>query len=433
MAVTSRSAVIEALAGGTPDALLGTAETEWLDFKTAPYALDSDKGKYELCKDVAAFANAHGGLLVCGVQAEKNSQLAQEKAVKLRPFPRDRVDLDRYVDTLNEHLRPRAAVTMHWYAHSSAEPDGDHYLVIEIDPVPESNRYVIVRRIPNDKEKFTEGVTVPIRHGDRTILLTAEEVAQLINDGLRSRTMASSVRSALDNDLEQAADADVNKLGDLQEWDSTPVLFWQSIPPRAGGILPNFHSPNGIRGAFTKQQVLRLSGFNFYDFYEQPQTLAGGLLIGKRGRAAILLRPDGLITAGAAATADMLGWAMQSQPDRLNPFVLTEMTLEYFRLADGVLQPLAPGSWRHRIIARRFAGEHPRTLGKLNGPWFFGAAQPASEDTWEQEWTAIGDPERDAYEALSRLYVLFGLDTEANPYIDEDRVSTDKLLAAATQ
>ncbi|WP_218150827.1 ATP-binding protein [Actinokineospora terrae] len=29
--------------------------------------MDTDKGKFELCKDVAAFANSLGDLLVCGV------------------------------------------------------------------------------------------------------------------------------------------------------------------------------------------------------------------------------------------------------------------------------------------------------------------------------------------------------------------------------
>lgn len=63
MCVPSRLKVVEALAAGRPEDLIGTAECEWLDFKRDLYHLESDKGKFELCKDVAALANSQGGLV----------------------------------------------------------------------------------------------------------------------------------------------------------------------------------------------------------------------------------------------------------------------------------------------------------------------------------------------------------------------------------
>ncbi|MFD9329878.1 hypothetical protein [Streptomyces sp. NPDC060065] len=55
------------------------------------------------------------------------------------------------------------------------------------------------------------------------------------------------------------------------------------------------------------------------------------------------------------------------------------------------------------------------------------APQPATSDSWNYSWQALGDPERDAYEALSRIYPLFGLDVTGNPFVDADRVVTAKL------
>jgi predicted HTH transcriptional regulator len=66
MAVNSRTEVVSALAQGRPEVLIGTTENSWLDFKSTPYPVHTDKGKFDLCKDVVAFANAQGGLLVCG-------------------------------------------------------------------------------------------------------------------------------------------------------------------------------------------------------------------------------------------------------------------------------------------------------------------------------------------------------------------------------
>jgi hypothetical protein len=61
---------------------------------------------------------------------------------------------------------------------------------------------------------------------------------------------------------------------------------------------------------------------------------------------------------------------------------------------------------------------------------FLSDASPASKDEWQMSWEAIGNPERDAYEALSRIYVLFGVDVATNPYVDDNRVVSDRLCDA---
>lgn len=214
-------------------------------------------------------------------------------------------------------------------------------------------------------------------------------------------------------------------LEQLQDWGETPALFWQSIPPNPAGILPDLYSDGGIRGRLKNQNVLRSHGFNFRDDYGRLRTQNGSLFLG-RGRCALLLRPDGLMTAGAVATPDMLCGAMDSRgrPERINVYVLTELTLEYFRLADELVVPRVPGAWRHRVLARRFEGEQPRTLGPggVRPDRFLTDAAPASADSWEQSWRAAGDPERDAFEALRRIYALFGLDVTTNPDVEDDKI-----------
>ncbi|WP_167455505.1 AlbA family DNA-binding domain-containing protein [Streptomyces tirandamycinicus] len=437
MASLSRSALIEALAAGRPDDLLGVAEASWVDFKRSPYDLASDKGKYELCKDVAAFANAHGGLLVLGVVAEKKNNQALEVATDLRPFPQSRVDVVKYVDTLNEYLRPRVAVSHHWYhdpARSAAEAD-HYYLVIEVEPVPEPSRYVLVRRMINDKERFVDGLAVPVRHGDRTVYMPSEDVYQLINEGVRARD-AAAVGAALappGAEWGEQADQVLDELEQRQDWEEAPVLFWQSFPARpVTGILPGLHSNDGIKRGLKYQDVLRPSGFNFQDSTGRLQTLNGGLYLG-RTRCAVWVRPDGLVTAGATATSDMLCWAMNDSAwaQRLNVHVLTEMTLEYFRIADRLVAPRVAGPWQHRVVTRRFQGDRPRSLGPGGSGLqaFLSDASAASADSWDQSWPADGDPERDAYEALVRVYALFGLDVSTNPDVDSDRVSEERLRA----
>lgn len=431
MTLTSRSALIQALASGQIDDLRGTAESPWLDFKAAPYGLDTDKSKFELCKDVAAFANAVGGLLVVGVGTQKQADRAVELAASFQPFPQGAVDVGRYYDVINEHLRPRVAVTHTWHRDPGRSTVGDrYYLVFEIEPVPERDRWVIVRRILNDKGTFADGVAVPQRHGDRTVFLPPEEIYRLINQGLWARDLALELPRMPHKDLAVEADASLDTLQRLLNWDDAPVLYWQSVPPRHIDILPDLHGGDGIRGSLDRQKVLRPSGFNFANTLGRLRVHEGGLLLNKSDRAALWVRPEGIVTAAALATPAMLNWAMESRSrdSRLNTIVLTELTLEFFRIADEIIAPRVPGEWRHRIVARRFQGDSPRCLGPggINFGGFLSDASQASADTWDKSWSAIGEPERDAFEALQRIYALFGVDVSTNPDVSEDRVSMQR-------
>jgi hypothetical protein len=54
--------IVEALVTNEPERLLGSTESEQVDFKLAPYVLTENHQKWELAKDVAAFANKRRGL-----------------------------------------------------------------------------------------------------------------------------------------------------------------------------------------------------------------------------------------------------------------------------------------------------------------------------------------------------------------------------------
>jgi len=422
--------MIEALADGRPDDLLGMAENGWVDFKQAPYQLNTDHGKFELCKDVTAFANASGGLLVIGVATSKPADRAVEVATGMHPFPQAQVNVSQHFDTVNDNLRPRVVVTHRWYRDPVRSASNDlYYLVLEVEPVAERDRWVIVRRILNNRGMFVDGVAVPQRHGDRTVYLPPEDIYYLINEGRRARELTPAVPQPPVADLAEEATVSLDELQHLQGWDDTPVLFWQSIPPRRTDLIPGLHSADGIRGGLDRQQVLRPSGFNFEDTLGRLRVYDGGLMIAKRERV-LWVRPDGLVTAAASATEQLLGWAMEQRgvPQRLNTFVLTELTLEYFRVADALVAPRIPGAWRHRIVARRFRGDRPRLLGPGSTLYdqFLSDATQASADTWDRSWEAIGDPERDAFEALQRIYALFGVDVATNPDVQGDQVSAER-------
>ncbi|WP_030390999.1 RNA-binding domain-containing protein, partial [Streptomyces sp. NRRL S-241] len=66
--VNDLKSALAALEAHRPGSLLGLRETQWLDAKKAPYRLTEDpKAVEELTKDVAAFANGGGGVIVVGI------------------------------------------------------------------------------------------------------------------------------------------------------------------------------------------------------------------------------------------------------------------------------------------------------------------------------------------------------------------------------
>ncbi|MGW7467032.1 hypothetical protein ACWGJT_20605 [Streptomyces xantholiticus] len=80
-----------------------------------------------------------------------------------------------------------------------------------------------------------------------------------------------------------------------------------------------------------------------------------------------------------------------SEGRRISVFVLTEITLEYFRPVDRHVMPLVEGTWTHRIVASDFTRPPARTLAPGDDPALKpGASHPRSERT-----QAIGTPDSD--------------------------------------
>ncbi|WP_432112546.1 AlbA family DNA-binding domain-containing protein [Streptomyces sp. YPW6] len=149
MAADSMVQLISYLTAQQPYEIVGTPESEWVDFKSAspkgPYDLSTDKGKFELAKDVAAFANAGGGLIVCGFKAKKRTNELYEVAEKVTPFDKKLVNIDSYKDVLTEYVRPLINAKFFWFDHPEDDPEtSGHYFVIEVPALAESERWALV-------------------------------------------------------------------------------------------------------------------------------------------------------------------------------------------------------------------------------------------------------------------------------------------------
>jgi len=436
MAVENGTDLIAALARCEPGSLVGTPEGPRIEFKQPPsYELEHDSGKWELAKDVAAMANAEGGLIVIGVATMKDPAIAGDVASAVDPC-KSPYDLGQVKSVLSSWLFPPQTVGLAVFP--VADGSAKHLLVITVAPVLERERYVMIRKTEMDNGKYRNAVAVPLRVGDDTRWLSAEELYRLLNDGFLGRRdgfvgSVAAVRTApAPEKAWERANGVLARLESGQGWEDEPVLFWQSYVDPAADPLPGLFSTDGVGAFLDGPNALRSGGFHFHNPYVRTQATATGLLLPSRDGMAVHLGLDGTVTAGVVVNRQLLARSQEgSKGLPVSAIVLTELTYEFFRLVDEHVASLAGGVWRHRLVARRMKHNEVTLCPGVTGQTGRGMQRPALDDELDKEWAGAGDAARDAGKALSVFYNLFGFDaSDANPWVTGGRVDIDAFVTA---
>ncbi len=420
--------IIDLLARYESKRLIGAQETEQIDFKQAPYQLNEDRYKWELAKDIAAFANKRGGLIIVGIECEQRTNEIIESAVAIRPLRKALVDLQQHRGVIDRWIYPRPeGVDLRWYP-----PDGEDVAVLAIEiPAQDGARMpFIVRDMRDPGAEFRGAVGVPRRDGERVVWETAQDLHRHITGG-----RAGSPSTASSGALLERADARVNESERMQGWEEQPVYFLQALPPSGPETLPDFY--DAVRDSIVNCSALRRSGFT-NRWRVRPEALEGGWVARARD-GLIWIDPDGLMTQGLLASEDtILGWyynenRQEGSPLVLHPVAVIEATLEFFRLLYSAIRPRAGrGTWRYRILCRRFRSQAvalPRDLPHRESLSVVGEGPSlASADDWVRSFEDAGEPSRDAFAALQHLYALFGHSPGFIPLADGAAVSEAQLM-----
>jgi hypothetical protein len=95
--------VIEALLWA-PSFMIGQPESEWLEAKRQPYDLQKSPQRIELAKDIAALANADGGILIFGFSTSKKD--GKDVINRVETVPLKQVSKRRYLQTIRTRVFP---------------------------------------------------------------------------------------------------------------------------------------------------------------------------------------------------------------------------------------------------------------------------------------------------------------------------------------
>jgi hypothetical protein len=418
--------IVDALARNDASRLIGTDEGEQVDFKRAPYLLTENHQKWELAKDVAAFANKRGGVVVIGVATESQRNEIIETAVALHPVRKALVVLQQYRGVIDSWIYPRPEdIDLRWYPSEPDEEAG--LLLIEVPSQRETNIPFIVRDMRDPETEFKGSVGIPRRDRERVVWDTAADIhRQMTRAGSNPGPVASSGNTAL-----ARAEARVLELERMQGWEERPQYYLQALPPE-GREMQGFY--DDVRRTLTSHQILREAGFSPWE-NSRVDGLDGGWLA-HRSDIVTWIEPEGLVTHGLlVADNTYLGWYFnqsraEGAPLILHPIAVVEITLEFFRFLHSEIKPrMDRGPWRYRIFCRGFRS-HSICLPTGNPTSQFVFPQPpiASYDDWDRVFDEAGSPTRDAFEALQRFYFLFGHPATAIPLVVNNEISEEALM-----
>jgi hypothetical protein len=425
----------DALISENFDAILGTEEASWVDFKTGPYSMNgsgdiglTEAGRWELCKDVAALANNKGGCLVLGVRTEKQPLVGMDIAVAIVPIRTSLIDIGSYRASISSGIYPPPRdVTARWYMGPS---DTDLGLLLIDVPRQEDNLWpFLTRRLFDCDGNSVQGFGLPTRNGDQIDWASVESIHGHIRSAPRGAltpdTRAKTERISADELIESV----VREKG----WEDRPTYFLQARPTSYNGDLEGFFNEDGPANVLRNPSVLRSNGFNLTVF-GAGEYGDRGLAFRGREYSYLELDRDGVFTLGVLAEPMVLGWAIndlsqRDQPIRINPAVLIELTLEFCRFVHSVLsQRLASHAVVYEVRCRNFRRFNVTLMpGLPRLHWLFQSNYEANSGDLSVSVSSGDSATVDAFKIISGVYGHFNMGSDQIPLsrnesIDEDMI-----------
>ena len=172
--VMTTQEVLNILETGDFEKLIGAMESEVLEFKGAPYQLDTPKLKLELAKDVSALANVAGGIILIGVGTSIPEEHPHEMIDRIRPFEENLINIIQHEDVIDNWIYPNPNVTIKWIPFIKKSEKGIVSILIPESKIGKKP-FLIMKLLDEDDKVMKNVVGFFQRKGDRVSNLSAEE------------------------------------------------------------------------------------------------------------------------------------------------------------------------------------------------------------------------------------------------------------------
>lgn len=449
--------------------LQGVVESDEIEFKHSPYQLENDLQKLELAKDVAALANLKGGIIVIGVETAKNPSISCDQAVKVIPFPRPSLDMEKqYRDILQTWIFPSPKINIKLYPEEESSP-AKVLLSIHI-LLQKENRPFLYNRPINENGKRREIVFgYAERHGSNNEPMKINELHRLINRGIFANDMVNSKFDVIldkisslsfsgseQNKADQVITQHIeDSLAALDRKDK-PAILLGAFPSGEISIPTLFQSRDGkIVHLLNNPPALRNLGFDLR-VGSFPSIQEGRVLRSVAPRYKVLdLWKDGSLIFGGAGDGNFLCWGNANETKlTINPLALIESTYLFIRLSREVFQNFAiPCPTKATFVLSLRSpdqgniqkGYDEKKYELLAGYWGNLCTAPGSSEEFRlecslEEYDFYTDEEgsaRIAFELLGKLYTWFGIPEDSIPYTEDKekgkRISKSMIISGGSK
>lgn len=165
--------------------LIGLKENMWLEAKgREPYQLDLPGGRYELAKDISAFANAEGGHIVIGLSHKRLEGEMTEEISGLELISEAEFNVRKYSGLIKDYVYPQIDdITIVWQESNNEKGKGIGHVFIP--PQKETKKYFLVTKgIIVDGEELKDNVVGLVkRRGSLNIPISGREIYNLMQRG----------------------------------------------------------------------------------------------------------------------------------------------------------------------------------------------------------------------------------------------------------
>lgn len=438
----SKDEIIELLRAGNFEALIGEFESDWLECKRQPYALDSDVQKVEIAKDVASLANANGGLLLIGLSTAKSPTHGVDQIDRVRPFPVNMFDPIRCGQVLGDWLWPPIdglAIDL----FPSARDATKFVAAISVPAVSGPDRPVLVAKTMLDTPRkveilfgYCERKQAQVIHHD------VERLQALLRDGrrldseirenfqslhamledLRSQRVPERPATPIENVEKRLSDA-LRAVGLYEK----PAFVLAAVPPQTLNLRSLFESRQAPLVQLLEQPPkVRNSGFEITAGYNSRIHEGRLRRVMAENDRLLELHRDGLAVFVARGDQDGLCWGRPERQRKaflINQLTLIEWTYLFSRFVETAFDGhLESGSEvRIKVQISRLA---------LNGNNCYLQAGPLDRFGGSSLRQAPRDsfvasiiyhhkedaPDRVAVLLIAEVYLWFGFEEERIPY-----------------
>lgn len=441
------------------DAIAGTTEDGSIDFKIEPYQLGSEAGKYELAKDVAAFARTQDeSVIVFPVETEVVADSPFERAVRARPIRRRLVDEKQILDVIRSHVYPGVrGVDVRTFA--SADDEERCLVAIVVPAQREADQpFLVVSPVGNDGTKIQGWlIGMPVRSGDETEHVRLEQLHELIS---RGRGLAARVEEIAAMIAHPAAPAnpefDPDELwahassvadrysGELHSWEGRrlpPILILAAAPTHPTTV-PTLLRDEGVRQLLEHPPMTRHEGWNLGTL-SRAELVEGSKLEVRGGHRKLLsLSDDGFFVAIARIeeflSRDRVKTGADAVAHKVSSLALVEFTHDFVLTFKAIIDFLDPppedAYFAVAVIAATGSPDGAVFLppyGVRSIEWGYAGAPGAGElpDTSDYTWGYTASMSRSAgeiaYPLLEHVYGFFKHASNAIPYLNEERSAVE--------